>query len=209
MIHKPCRSRRVGPSRDGLPDIPGVRERWGKNVVFCPYCHGYEVRDQPIAVLGTHPGGAMGHAQLLRQWSADIVFFPHTLELSDADRGRLEARGIRIAEGPIRQLVVDGDRLSGVELADGTTVPRTAAFLISQMAPLDAAIDGLDCKKDEGGWLVTDRTGRTSDPGVWAVGNVVDPRAQVITAAGQGAAAAFALNIDLVEEDVENAAGQA
>ncbi|MDQ8706873.1 hypothetical protein RCO28_31035 [Streptomyces sp. LHD-70] len=126
--------------RDGLPDIPGVRERWGKDVVFCPYCHGYEVRDQPIAVLGTHPG-AMGHAQLLRQWSADIVCFPHTLELSDADRGRLDARGIRIAEGTIRQLVVDDDRLSGVELADGTTVPRAAAFLIAQMAPFDAAVE--------------------------------------------------------------------
>jgi thioredoxin reductase len=190
--------------RDELPDIPGLRERWGKDVVFCPYCHGYEVRDQPLAVLGTHPG-AVGHAQLLRQWSPDLVYFPHTQELNGDDRARLAARGIEIAEGAIKSLVVEDDRLRGVELADGRVVSRTTAFLVTRMVPLDHVLDGLDCEKDANGLLVTDRSGRTSDPGVWAVGNVADPRAQVITAAGMGAAAAFAINVDLVGEDVEEA----
>ena len=62
---------------DELPDIPGARERWGRDFLHCPYCHGWEVRDQAIGVLGTGPGSA-DHAQLLRQWSDDVIFFPHT-----------------------------------------------------------------------------------------------------------------------------------
>ena len=65
---------------DELPDIPGVRERWGKDLLHCPYCHGWEVRDQPLGVLGTHPCRCM-HAQLVRQWSDDVVYFAHTNDL--------------------------------------------------------------------------------------------------------------------------------
>ena len=77
---------------DELPDIPGARERWGNDVVQCPYCHGYEVRDQPIGVLGT-----VAHALLLRQWSDDVVYFAHTAELTDDEHERLTARGVQIA----------------------------------------------------------------------------------------------------------------
>ncbi|MET9339376.1 NAD(P)/FAD-dependent oxidoreductase [Nonomuraea sp. NPDC003804] len=190
--------------RDELPDIPGVRERWGKDLLHCPYCHGYEVRDEPIGVLGTNPG-ALHHALLLRQWSGDVVLFSHTLELTDEDRVRLAARGVPVVEGVIKRLVVDGDRLRGVELADGRVVPRSAAFVVPRMTPHDALLAGLGCEKDAHGWLVTDGSGRTSMPGVWAVGNVADRRAQVITAAGMGSAAAIAINTDLVEEEVDRA----
>ncbi|WP_438484846.1 NAD(P)/FAD-dependent oxidoreductase [Streptomyces sp. S186] len=191
--------------RDELPEIPGVRERWGRDLLHCPYCHGYEVRNQPIGVLGTHPG-AVEHALLLRQWSADVVFFPHTLDLSGDERQRLAAREIRIAEGVIKQLVVADDRLSGVELSQGQVVPRSAVFVFPRMVPHDALLTGLGCERDENGWVITDRTGRTSEFGVWAVGNVADSRAQVVTAAGMGSAAAIAINHDLVQEEVERAA---
>lgn len=190
--------------RDELPDLPGVRERWGRDVLHCPYCHGYEVRDEPIGVLGTHPG-ALHHALLLRQWSADVVLFPHTLELTGADRERLAARGVRIADGTVKRLVVDADRLRGVELAEGRVVPRGAVFIFPHMVPRDGLLAGLGCERDGKGWVGTDASGRTSVPGVWAAGNVADPRAQVVTAAGMGAAAAFAINLDLVEEEVEQA----
>lgn len=98
--------------RDELPEIPGVRERWGRDVLHCPYCHGYEVRDQPIGVLGTGPG-AVVLAPLLRQWSGDAVLFPHTLDLTGEEHERLAARGIHIACGVVQRLVVDGDRLRG------------------------------------------------------------------------------------------------
>ncbi|MFI7105110.1 NAD(P)/FAD-dependent oxidoreductase [Nonomuraea sp. NPDC050227] len=189
---------------DELPAIPGVRERWGKDVLHCPYCHGHEVGDQPLGVLGTHPG-AVHQALLLRQWSDDVVLLTHTLDLTPEDRDRLEARGVRIVEGPIDHLVVQDGRLRGVELADGRVLPRAAVFLFPRMAPQDQVLTRLGCDKDDAGWVVTDRTGRTSVPGVWAAGNVVDPRAQVVTAAGMGSAAASAVNADLVDEEVRDA----
>ncbi|OKJ28013.1 thioredoxin reductase [Streptomyces sp. CB01580] len=193
--------------RDELPDIPGVRERWGRDLLHCPYCHAYEVRDQPLAVLGTHPG-AVHQALLLRQWSDDVVLLPHTLDLTAQDREQLKARGLYLIEGEIKQLVVDDDRLRGIELADGRVVPRTAAFLFPRPVPHDELLTRLGCDKDDAGWVVTDRTGRTSVAGVWAVGNVADARAQVVAAAGMGSTAGFAINTDLLDEDVDRAVEQ-
>ncbi|MET8629299.1 NAD(P)/FAD-dependent oxidoreductase [Kitasatospora sp. NPDC004669] len=190
--------------RDGLPELPGLAERWGVDVLHCPYCHGWEVRDRPLGVLGTGPG-AVDQALILRQWSADVVLLAHTLALTDADRERLAARGVRVVEGRIVRLVADDGRLRGIELADGQVVLREAVFVFPQPVPRDALLFGLDCERDDNGWVTTDRTGRTGVSGVWAVGNVADPRAQVVTAAGMGAAAAFALDHDLAAEEVERA----
>lgn len=188
--------------RDELPEIPGVRAMWGADVHFCPYCHGYEVRDRPIVVLGVHPASP-GQALLLRQWSPHIVYVPHSRPLTDEERERMDARGVEVVEGPVSTLLSKDGRLHTVELADGRTVECAGVFLFPAMTPNDGAFDGLGCEKDERGWLVTDRSGRTSRPGLWAVGNVTDSRAQAVTAAGMGAAAAFALNHDLVDEEIE------
>jgi thioredoxin reductase len=191
---------------DELPDIPGVRERWGRDLLHCPYCHGWEVRDQPLGVLGTQPGSAH-HAQLVRQWSDDVVFFVNTYDLSSAERFQLEARGIRVVEGEVARLVVDDDELTGVELTDGRVIERTAVFIRPGNPPrADGLLSGLSCEVDEAGFVTVDATGRASTPGVWAAGNAVDPRAQVITAAGAGSAAAIAINADLVQDDVDRAA---
>ncbi|MEV8021081.1 NAD(P)/FAD-dependent oxidoreductase [Streptomyces sp. NPDC086554] len=188
--------------RDELPEIPGIRERWGRDVLHCPYCHGYEVRDRPFAVLGTHPN-SVNQALLVRQWSEDIVYVPGTRPLTDDDRERLDARGVRIAAaGAIVQVVTKDDRLHGVELANGTVVPCEVAFLFPRMVPNDGVLDGLGCDRNEAGFMTTDSAGRTSVPGIWAVGNVGDSRSLVISAAGMGAAAAFALNHDLVDAEV-------
>jgi thioredoxin reductase len=192
--------------RDELPDIPGVRERWGRDLLHCPYCHGWEVRDQPIAVLGSRPGSVQ-HAQLVRQWSDDVVFFAHTYDLTSTERVQLEARGVRVVSGEVARLVVEDDRLAGVELVDGRVIARTAVFVRPGNLPrADGLLTGLGCQVDEAGFVTVDATGRTSAFGVWAAGNVVDPRAQVITAAGAGSSAAIAINADLVQEDVERAA---
>ena len=190
---------------DELPDIPGVRQRWGRDLLHCPYCHGWEVRDQPIGVLGTQPGSVQ-HAQLVRQWSDDVVFFVHTYDLTSAERVQLEARGMRIVTGEVARLVVEDDRLTGVELIDGRVIARTAVFIRPGNVPhADGLLTGLGCKVNEAGFVTVDATGRTSTFGVWAAGNVADPRAQVITSAGAGSAAAIAINADLVQEDAERA----
>lgn len=190
---------------DELPDIPGVRERWGRDLLHCPYCHGWEVRDQPLGVLGTQPGSVQ-HAHLVRQWSDDVVFFGHTHGLTSTGSARLQARGIRIVRGEIARLVVEADRLTGVKLVDGRTISRTAVFIRPRNVPhADGLLSGLGCDLDDAGFAVVDATGRTSAFGVWAAGNVVDPRAQVIASAGAANAAAIAINADLVQEDVERA----
>ena len=95
------------------------------------------------------------------------------------------------------------DQLQGVALSDGTVVARTAVFVRPRFVPNADLLTGLGCELDEHGWVVHDPVGRTSVAGVWVAGNAADPRAQVITAAGQGSAAAIALNADLVDEDVK------
>ena len=190
---------------DELPDVPGVRQRWGKDLLHCPYCHGWEVRDQPLGVLGALPGSAQ-HALLVRQWSDDVVFFVHTYDLMPAEQRQLEARRIRVVSGEVARLVVEDDRLTGVELTDGRVIARTAVFVRPGNLPHDdGLLAGLGCERNEAGFPLLDGTGLTSVPGVWAAGNVADPRAQVITSAGAGSAAAIAINADLVQEDAERA----
>ncbi len=191
--------------RDELPDIPGVRQRWGRDLLHCPYCHGWEVRNQPLGVLGTQPGSVQ-HAQLVRQWSDDVVFFAHTHALTSTERTQLLARGIQIVRGEVARLVVESDRLTGVQLADGRVIARTAVFIRPGNVPhADSLLTELGCATDDAGFVTVDATGRTSSFGVWAAGNVVDPRAQVIAAAGAANTAAIAINADLVQEDVERA----
>jgi thioredoxin reductase len=187
--------------RDELPDIPGVPERWGRDLLHCPYCHGYEVRDQPVAVLGGTPD-AVQHAQLIRQWSSDLVLFPHTDTLAPDQREGLYARGIDVLEGTVRRLVVSDDHLRGVELEDGRVIGRAAVFIRPRFLPNNDVLVALGCAMDDKGWVLTDALGRTTVPGVWVAGNAANPRAQVITAAGEGCSAAIALNADLVEADV-------
>ena len=191
--------------RDELPDIPGLRDRWARDVLHCPYCHGHEVRDRQLGVLGGTPG-AVRYAQIVRQWTHDLVYFTPPDILTAAERTQLLARAIGVVEGTIDQLVIDdADQLRGVQMRDGCVIPRDALFVPPRFVPNNALLVGLGCDVDADGWVTVDTTGRTSVPGVWAAGNIVDPRAQVITAAGAGSAAAIALNADLVDDDVRNA----
>ncbi len=187
---------------DVLPEVPGAKERWGRDLLHCPYCHGWEVRDQPLGVLATG-SGSLEHAHLVRQWTNDLLFFPHTHELAGGDCEQLEARGIGVVDGEVRRLVVERDQLTGVELADGRVVERTALFIRPILRPrLDGLLEQVGCELDELGFVHVDGVGATSVAGVWAAGNVANPRAQVITAAGEGSAAAIAINTDLVQADV-------
>lgn len=190
--------------RDELPDIEGARERWGRDFLHCPYCHGWEVRDHPIGVIATQNGSVM-HAHLLRQWSNDVLFFTHTQQISADERAQLETRGISVVDGIVTRFDVENDQLTGFVLADGRVVARTAVFIRPANLPhADGLLDQLGCELDEAGFPAVDATGQTSATGVWAAGNIVDPRMQVITAAGAGNAAAIAINADLVADDVAN-----
>lgn len=192
--------------RDEIPDIPGLRDRWGRDVLHCPYCHGYEVRDLPLGVVGGSPEAAR-YAQIVRQWTDDLVVFVGDARLTAEQHAELTARGIDVVTGPIHRVVVEGDRLRGAEMDDGRVIAREALFVPPRFVPNSGLLASLGCALDEGGWPVMNADGRTSVDGVWVAGNVANPRAQVITAAGEGSAAAIAINADLVDEDIRNALG--
>ncbi|WP_394550605.1 FAD-dependent oxidoreductase [Agromyces sp. MMS24-JH15] len=195
---------------DVLPDLPGFREQWGSGVVVCPYCDGWEHRDDVIGVVATSPG-SIHQAQLLRQWSERVVYFENVVgKASGDDRDRLVRRGIRIESGAVTGLRVDGDRLTGVEV-DGRVIEVGVVFTGPTMRPRDGLLRSLGASttaSDLGDWVDVDGDGRTSVPGVWAVGNVVNVRANVSVSLGLGSLVAGAINADLVDDDIEQLAAQ-
>jgi thioredoxin reductase len=189
---------------DELPDIPGLAARWGRDVLHCPYCHGYEVRDQRLGVIGGSPE-SVRYAQIVRQWAKDVVLFAPVGFLTALQRSELVARSIGIVEGSVSRVLIEDDHLRGVEIDGVQVVPRDALFVPPRFVPNSDLLARLGCELDEAGWAVRDTTGQTTVPGVWVAGNVANPRAQVITAAGEGSASAIAINADLVDDDVRNA----
>lgn len=198
---------------DLLPDLPGLAERWGRDVLHCPYCHGWEVRDQAIGILGTGPMATHG-ALLFRQWSDDIVLFQHTAPpLSEEQVEQLVARGITIIDGEVAGLEVQEDRLAGVRLRSGALIPRQAVVVAPRfearadmlrtlgLETTDQVFAGAIVSK----YIAADPMGATAVPGVWVAGNVADPFAQVIAAAAAGLRAGAAINADLIEEDTARA----
>ena len=195
---------------DELPDVPGVRERWGQDVIHCPYCHGYEVRDRPIGVLATN-ANAMHQALLFRQLSHDVVVFGNGAEFSDEQREQLVALAIGFVEGEVAGLLVQDDRLTGVRLRDGRVVPREVVVVATRMVARAGFLEGigLTTVPHPSGFgehvAVDPMTLRTGVPGVWAAGNVVDLSAQVGGSAAAGAMAGAQINADLVMEGARRA----
>jgi len=193
---------------DELPDIAGLRERWGRDVVHCPYCHGWEVRDQAIGVVATGPM-SMHQVQMFRQLSDDVVYFTHTAEApSPQQAAELEARGIRVVDGAVASLEIAGDRITGVRLQDGTVVPRAAVAVGTRMVAQagflhDIGLHLIEHPSGAGEYIPSDAMGRAEVPGVWLAGNVTNPFAQVGAAAAEGAMAGAQINADLIAEEVE------
>lgn len=193
--------------RDVLPELAGADERWGKDLLQCPYCHGWEVRDRKLGVLATGDT-SLEQALLVRQWSPHVTLFTHISgEPDDAQRRRLAARDVVIVPGEVKKLVVEGDALAGLELADGQRVDCQALFVEPEAAVDSALVSSLGCGRAEDGCITTDGIGKTDIEGVWAVGNANDPSAQLIAAAGDAYRVAVSVNAELVREDVAAAGG--
>jgi thioredoxin reductase len=189
---------------DDLPNIPGFRQQWGRGVVVCPYCDGWEHRDDVVGVVATS-AHSIEQAQLLRQWSDRIVYFANALDDPTADEMEaLERRGIRFESGSVTGLRIDDDDVTGVEV-DGRVVPVGVVFTGPTPRPRDALLRSLRATTTDGplgSWVDIDEDGRTSVPGVWAVGNVVNVRANVSVSLGLGSIVAGAVNADLVADDI-------
>jgi thioredoxin reductase len=194
---------------DVLPDVPGLRERWGRDVLHCPYCHGWEVRDQAIGVLASGPT-SVHQALLFRQLSSDVVFFRRGRPLDDEHAEQLTARGIALVEDEVVGLEIVEDRLTGVRLRDGRTIPLAALAVASRMVAragflADLGLEAVEHPSGMGEHIPADPTGATAVPGVWVAGNVTDLVAQVGAAAAAGAMAGARINADLVTEETRDA----
>ncbi|MEU8755127.1 NAD(P)/FAD-dependent oxidoreductase [Streptomyces chartreusis] len=196
--------------RDELPDVPGVAERFGNDVLHCPYCHGWEVRDQAFGVLATTPL-SVHQALMVSQWSKDVTFFLHEVaesDLPDDDLRRLAAAGVKVVPGEVAELVIENDRLTGVRLADGTVHAREVVFTAPRAVPQTGLLQKLGADFQEtpfGSYPMVDPTGLTSVPGVWAAGNAMGYAEQVINAASGGYRAGAFINGELLMTDLDAA----
>lgn len=195
---------------DELPDIPGIRELWGRDVHHCPYCHGWELDGRAVGVIGSGPL-AVHQALMFRQWAADLILFLHTAPALTAEQAaQLAARGIRVITEPIDELVIDDGHLVGVRLTDGNVLPRQSVIVGPQMVARSQLLTTLGLiptphPMGMGEFIESDATGLTAAPGVWVAGNVTDLSAGVITAAAAGMVAAVAVNADLTADDTRKA----
>lgn len=196
--------------RDVLPEVPGLAGHWGRSVVHCPYCHGYEVRDEPIGVLATGPA-SVHHAWLFRQLTDDLVYFTRGTELDADTRARFAARDIRIIETDVEEAVDDGaGALAGVRLTDGTFVERRVLAVATRMQARTEGLEGLklpteDLPDNMGRRFASATAGTTDIPGVWVAGNATDLTAQVGASAAAGALAGSHINALLTSADTDAA----
>ncbi|MFI2426399.1 NAD(P)/FAD-dependent oxidoreductase [Streptomyces sp. NPDC018955] len=196
--------------KDEMPAVPGVAERFGRDVLHCPFCHGWEVRDEPFGVLASS-ASSVHQALMVSQWSKDVTFFLHEVaeeELSDQDLRRLAVAGVAVVPGAVAELVVEDDRLTGVRLADGTAHARSVLFVGPRPVPRTSLLEALGAEMNEtpfGTYPVIDSTGLTTVPGVWAAGNTIGFSEQVVHAASGGYRAAAAIVGDLLMTDLDAA----
>jgi thioredoxin reductase len=169
-----------------LPPIPGIEPLWGTSVLHCPFCDGWEVRDQPLAVYAD-----VRYAQLLTGWSDDVV-------LCTDGAAPLVDPGVRVRAEPIRALVGRGGRLERIEFAGGPAEQRTALFFSPRVGQPDALARDLGCEIDERGLVVADDEGRTRVPGVYVAGDAGARARSAAIAVGAGARVAKAIAVDLL-----------
>ena len=188
---------------DELPDLPGLRERWGRSVLHCPYCHGYEVSDQRLGVLALGES-SMHQALLLPDWSGDVTLFTNsTFEPDAAQREALAARGARIEPRRVVELLGEGDGLEGVRVTGeggGAVIALDALFTASRTRMASPLAEQLGCEFDEGplGPVVrTDASKETTVPGVYAAGDMARAPHTVTWAAADGVSAGIAAHRSL------------
>ncbi len=188
---------------DIMPDLEGFADCWGISVLHCPYCHGYEVKDQPLGVViaGDH---LEMYTALIRHWSKDVTLFTNGNALTAAQHDKLGTLQIPIVEVPIVRLNHTDGSLHALEMQDGTRYAMTALF-----APTPTRLPGdlaqqLGCKLNDVGLIEVNPSGQTSVPGVLAAGDNSSPLRQLSMASAAGNAAGARLNFELVEDEVMN-----
>lgn len=192
---------------DELPDIEGLAEHWGRDVIHCPFCHGYEARDGRIVQIVTHPM-ALHTAPLFRQLTARLTVVVHgDVAVDPSTVEALVAAGVPVEHGLVQRVVADADgRVRSVEVdgrqleADAVVVSPPFRVRAEPFEPLGLPLTAHP--RGLGEVVETDASGQTAVPGLYAAGNVTDPSHQVLQAAADGSRVGGMISFDLAEEDL-------
>lgn len=183
---------------DVLPDVHGLSALWGTRVFHCPYCHGYEVKGTDLAVVGgENPGFTFNITKLLTKWADAVTFLPNRLELPAEEKALFESLGITVVDEPVLEVgPAEGDQV--VIRTTNHQYVFESCFTGPRFVPNDELLREAGCEVADG-WVRTER-GLTSQPGLWAAGNVVSSPDQVSQATGAGAAVGIAIDQALFAE---------
>jgi thioredoxin reductase len=187
---------------DHLPEVQGFRELYGRSVFHCPYCDGWEVRDQPLAIYGR---GARGYGLSLELtgWSRDLVLCSDgPSEIEADDLARLARTGIAVREDRVARLEGRDGILERVVFENGDGLPRRAVFFTTGQTQRSQLAIGLGCEFNDKGTVRTGKYESTHLPGLYVAGDASRAVQWVVVAAAEGAEAAFAINTDLLREDL-------
>jgi thioredoxin reductase len=188
--------------RDELPQLPGMPERWGATVLHCPYCHGYEVRDQLLGVLASHLMSAH-QAALIPDWGPATYFTQGMFEPDPEQAALLAARGVTIERSPVVELLGDAPALAGVRLSDGRIVPLQALFTATRTYMASPLAEQLGCEFEDGpqgSYLEVDDWKQTTVPGLYAAGDATTPMHNATFASASGVMAGVGAHQSLVKE---------
>ncbi|MFC9774239.1 NAD(P)/FAD-dependent oxidoreductase [Paenibacillus chitinolyticus] len=186
--------------KDRKLKIPGLADVYGKSAFVCPYCDGWELRDEPLVVISR--GAALMHfAPLLSGWTKRFVVCTNGPdELSEAERDELRDHGIPLFDTPIRAILSSEGMVNHVTLEDGIEIPCTGIFFKSELVPGTDLPQSLGCRTSDTGMIEVDEFGKSSVPGVYAAGDASSLMHQSIAAAASGAVAGAAINGELNQE---------
>lgn len=196
---------------DELPDIDGLAERWGRDVIHCPFCHGFEVRDRRIVQIVTHPM-VLHTTGLFRQLTARLTVVVHDhADVESSQIDALRAAGVEIVHGKVRRIVIDDGHVAAVELADNQRIEADAVAVGPRFRVRAEPFASLGLRTAAhptglGDFVETDATGATAVPGLYAAGNVTDPSQQVSQAAANGSRVGAMISFSLADDDIRAAA---
>lgn len=187
--------------RDHLPAIPGLKEVYGTSVFHCPYCDGWERKNEPLAVFGNGEG-LLAFVKIIYNWSKDLAVFTNgKAELSTKDKQQLVEKGIQLIEAPITALQSQKGFLQFIKVSDGTTVKRTGGFMLhtgEKQATLIPA--NLGVPQNEKGEYITKEHGETELEGLFIIGDAKNTFVSIAGAVGQGYETGVKINGLLAEE---------
>src|SRR4051794_3629307 len=189
--------------RDHVPSLEGIQELYGRSVFHCPYCDGWEVRNQPIAIYGNGARG-VGLSLELTAWSRDLVLCTGGPAQFDAnDRARLSRNGIEVRESRVKSLDGRNGILERIVFEEGEPLARRAMFFTAGQFQRSPLAIRLGCEFNDKGTVRTGPYESTNLPGLYVAGDASRAVQWVIVAAAEGAEAAFAINTDLIKEDLQ------